>query len=120
MNGICFCKNPSTKPAWLDISKKFGQRRNFPHALDGKHVRIQRPKNGDSFRYSYKHIHSIIFMAIAGPEYECLYADPGPQGKRGQGGREVGGASPLTISRSKIIFFQVKSENIKFLHVKNI
>ena len=56
-------------------------------------------------------------MAIAGPEYECLYADPGPQGKRGQ---EVGGASPLTISRSKIIFFQVKSENIKFLHVKNI
>ena len=59
-------------------------------------------------------------MAIAGPEYECLYADPGPQRKRRQGGREVGGASPLTISSSKIIFFQVKSENIKFLHVKNI
>ena len=30
-----------------------------------------------SYYYNYKHTHSIILLAIAGPEYECLYADIG-------------------------------------------
>ena len=79
-----FIKVPSTEAGWLDISKRFEEKWNFPHALgaiDGKHVRIQKPKNGGSFYYNYKHTHSIIFMAIAGPEYECLYADVGSKGK---------------------------------------
>ena len=70
-----FLKVPSTDAEWLEISKKFEEKWNFPHALgaiDGKHVRIQKPKNGGSFYYNYKHTHSIILMAIAGPEYACL------------------------------------------------
>ena len=43
--------------------------------LTEKHVVIRKPKNGGSFFYNYKHTHSIILMAIAGPNYECLYAD---------------------------------------------
>ena len=73
-----FIKVQSTEAKWLNISKRFEEKWNFPHALggiDGKHVRIQKPKNGGSFYYNYKHTHPIILMAIAGPEYECLYAD---------------------------------------------
>lgn len=44
-------------------------------------MRIQKPKNGGSFYYNYKHHHSIILMAIAGPEYECLYAVVGSNGR---------------------------------------
>ena len=33
------------------------------------------------FYYNYKHTHSIILMAIAGPEYECLYVDVGSNGR---------------------------------------
>lgn len=79
-----FIKVPSTKAQWLEISKKFEERWNYPHALgaiDGKHVRVQKPKNAGSFYYNYKHTHSVILMAIAGPEYECLYADVGSNGR---------------------------------------
>lgn len=79
-----FLKVPSSDAEWLEISKKFEEKWNYPHALgaiDGKHVRIQKPKNGGSFYYNYKHTHSVILMAIAGPEYECLYADVGSNGR---------------------------------------
>ena len=79
-----FIKVLSTEAAWLDISKRFEEKWNFPHALgaiDGNHARIQKPKNGGSFYYNYKHTHSIILMAIAGPEYKCLYADVGSNGR---------------------------------------
>ena len=79
-----FIKVPSSEEEWLHISKKFEEKWNFPHALgaiDGKHVKIQKPKNCGSFYYNYKHSHSIILMAIAGPEYECLYADVGSNGR---------------------------------------
>ena len=70
-----FVKVPSTKAQWLEISKKFEERWDYPHALgavDGKHIRIEKPKNDGSFFYNCKHTHSVILMAIAGPEYECL------------------------------------------------
>ena len=79
-----FIKVPSTEPEWLDISKRFEQKWNFPHALgaiDSKRVRIQKPKNGGSFYYNYKHTHSIILIATAGPEYECLYVDVSSNGR---------------------------------------
>ena len=79
-----FLKLPSSEREWIEISKKFETRWNFPHALgaiDGKHVTIRKPKNGGSYYYNYKHTHSIILLAIAGPEYECLYADVGSNGR---------------------------------------
>ena len=79
-----FIKVPSKEAEWLDISKRFEEKWNFPRtlgAIDDKHVGIQKPKNGDSFYYHYKHTHSIILMTIAGPEYECLYADVGSNGR---------------------------------------
>ena len=67
-----FVKTPSSEQEWLEICKKFEARWNYPHALcaiDGKHVMIRKPNNADS-----KHTHSIILLAIAGPEYKRLYA----------------------------------------------
>ena len=49
-------------------------------AIDGKHVRIQKPKNVGSF-YNYEHTYSNILMAIAVPEYEWLYANVGSNGR---------------------------------------
>ena len=66
------------------IPKKFETRWNYTHALgaiDGKHVTIRKPSNAGSYYYNYKHTHSMILLAIAGPEYECLYADVGSNGR---------------------------------------
>ena len=79
-----FVKTPSSEQEWLEISKKFETRWNYPHALggiDGKHVTIRKPRNAGSYYYNCKHTHSIILLAIAGPEYECLYADVGYNGR---------------------------------------
>ena len=79
-----FIKVPAMKAEWLNVLKRFKDRWNYPHALraiDDKHIRFQKPKNGGSFYYNYKHTHSIILMAIAGPDYKCLYADAGSNGR---------------------------------------
>ena len=79
-----FVKTPSSEQEWLEISKKFETRWNYPHilgAIDRKHVMIRKPGSAGSYYYNYKHTHSIILLAIAGPKYECLYADVGSNGR---------------------------------------
>ena len=73
-----FIKFPNSREEWLEISKKLEQRWNYPHVLgstDGKHVQIVKPNNDGLYFYHYKHTQLIMFLTIAGPEYECLYAD---------------------------------------------
>ena len=79
-----FVKTPLSEQEWLEVSKKFETRWNYPHALGaiaGKHCTIRKPSNAGSYYYNYKHTHSIILLIIAGPEYECLYADVGSNGR---------------------------------------
>ena len=54
--------------------------------IDGKHITIQKPAGGGSFCYNYKHTHSVVLMAIAGPNYKCLYADVRANGRCSDGG----------------------------------
>jgi hypothetical protein len=47
---------------------------------------MQPPANAGSFFYNYKHTHSIVLMAVAGPDYGCIYADVGTNGRVADGG----------------------------------
>ena len=80
----------------LRLMNWFETRWNYPYALgaiDGEHVMIRKPSNAGSYYYNYKHTHSIILLAITGPEYKCLYADIGSNGRVNDSG--VWKKSPL-------------------------
>ena len=50
-----FVKTPSSEQEWLEISKTFETRWNYPHALgaiDGKHVTIRKPRNAGCHYYN--------------------------------------------------------------------
>ena len=74
---------PTTAEGWKAVAAGFSDKWQFHHALgaiDGKHVRIKCPKNGGSLYYNYKGFHSIILMALVGPNYEFLWVDVGANG----------------------------------------
>ena len=50
-----FVETPSSEQEWLEISKKFEARWNYPHvlgAIDWKHVTIRKPSNAGSYHYN--------------------------------------------------------------------
>ena len=47
---------------------------------------MQPPPSAGSKFCNYKHTHSIVLMAVAGPDYECIYADIGTNGRVSDGG----------------------------------
>ena len=66
---------PSNAEEWLKIAKVFDKKVQFPNclgAMDGKHLLMQPPANAGSRFYNYKHSHSVVLLAIAGPNYECI------------------------------------------------
>ena len=84
-----YLKVPSRQKERLEIALKFEEKWNFPNcvgAIDGKHIVMQPPANAGSYYYNYKNTHSIVLMAVAGPDYECLYADVGTNGRISDGG----------------------------------
>ena len=62
-----FIELPNSREKGLEISRKFEQRWNYRH--------------GGSYFFDYKHTHSIIVLAITGPEHACFYADVGSNGR---------------------------------------
>eukprot|EP00795_Rhopilema_esculentum_P005764 gene5764-11043_t len=46
----------------------------------------KQPPDAGSHYYNYKHTHSIVLLAVAGPDYECVYADIGTNGRVSDGG----------------------------------
>ena len=84
-----YLKVPTTTEEWIKITDEFQKKWNFPNcvgAIDGKHIVMQPPANSGSYYFNYKHMHSIVLLAIAGPDYECLYADIGTNGRISDGG----------------------------------
>lgn len=73
-----------TTEHWLEISNTFYSKTNFPNclgAVDGKHIRIQNPKNTGSLFFNYKKYFSIILMAVVDANLSFVYIDVGSYGK---------------------------------------
>ena len=80
---------PSNSAGWLSIAEEFQSKWQFPNCLDaiyGKHINISPAANSGSYYYNYKHSHSVVHLAAAGPNYQCLYADIGTNGRTADGG----------------------------------
>nr|CAI5850903.1 unnamed protein product [Callosobruchus analis] len=75
---------PLTEERWKQISEGFEKHTQFPNclgAVDGKHVRIRKPKMSGSLFHNYKNYFSVVLLAIADSNYEFIYIDVGAFGK---------------------------------------
>lgn len=74
---------PKTEEGWLKVAKTFSKRWNFHHtlgALDGKHIRINKPNKSGSLYYNYKGFFSISMLALVDGNYKFLWVDVGSNG----------------------------------------
>ncbi|CAH1991540.1 unnamed protein product [Acanthoscelides obtectus] len=84
-----YLKVPNSEQEWIAIAEEFERRWQFPNclgAVDGKHVAIVPPAGAGSHFFNYKGYHSIVFLAIANPNYEFIYVDIGTNGRISDGG----------------------------------
>ena len=84
-----YIKLPSCSQEWLQMPETFLSRWNFPNclgAIDGKHLQIRPLPDTGSGYFNYKKTFSIILLAIAGPDYECIYAGIGSNGRMNDSG----------------------------------
>lgn len=79
-----YFKTPNCEEEWKRIAQKFESRWNFPNgigAIDGKRINIQQPHNSGSHYYDYKGNNSVILLAAFGPDYQCIWASIGTNGR---------------------------------------
>lgn len=73
-----------TQERWKEIAEGFQKYAHFPNclgAIDGKHVRIKKPKKSGSLFYNYKQFFSIVLLAIVDANHKFIYIDVGAFGK---------------------------------------
>ena len=83
-----YLKTPDSEEKWHEIADLFLSRWNIPNnigAIDGKRIVIQKPAHAGSRYHDYKGNESIIALVVSGPDYECLYADVGTNGRNPDG-----------------------------------
>jgi len=76
---------PTSEEAWLEVANKFGTRWNFHNccgAIDGKHIRIKKPKKSGSVYYNYKGFYSIVLLALVDADYKFLWINIGAPGSQ--------------------------------------
>lgn len=72
-----------TERMWHQIAEKFAAATQFPNclgAIDGKHIRIQKPYCTGSEFLNYKHFFSVVLMAVVDAEYCFTSVDIGSYG----------------------------------------
>ena len=73
----------------MSVAREFQEKWQFQNALeasDGKHTVIIPPSNSGPNYYNYKHTNSTVLLAIAGPDYEWLFANVGTNGRMNDSG----------------------------------
>ena len=86
--GPSYLKTPGSVEEWSKIAELFERRWNFPNgigAIEGKRIIIQQRCNSGSHYLDYKDHYSVILLAVFGPNYECLWADIGTNGRTPDG-----------------------------------
>jgi hypothetical protein len=72
-----------TEERWKQIAEGFQIRSQFPNclgAIDGKHVRIRKPRMSGSLS-QLKNYFPVVLLAIADANYKVIYIDDGAFGK---------------------------------------
>lgn len=75
---------PSTAEEWDAVSNGFHEKWNFPNccgALDGKHIRVQKPPCSNSNFINYKSYFSTVLFALVDSNYKFIFADIGKNGR---------------------------------------
>lgn len=75
-----------SKEMWLEISKVFFEKTDFPNcvgAVDRKHIRCRNPDNSGSLFFNYKKYFSLILMAVVDANLCFTSIDVGAYGKEG-------------------------------------
>jgi hypothetical protein len=68
---------------WRSIAG-FNKHSNFPNcvgAVDGKLIRTEKPGQGGSLYFNYKHYISVVLLAVADSNFCFVYTDAGSYGK---------------------------------------
>lgn len=79
-----YFRNSRTEDEWNTIAETFHSKWNFPNglgAIDGKRIVIQQPAKSGSHFFYYKGNNSVVLLAVFGPEYQCLWASVGANGR---------------------------------------
>ena len=87
--GETLVKLPQSSRQWEEVAQRYEDRWNLPHclgAIDGKHIRIRKPKLSGSWFYNYKKFFSIVLLAIVDADYKFQYVDVGAVGSESDGG----------------------------------
>ena len=120
-----YLKTPSTAEEWKTIVHDFQGKWQFLNAIgaiDGKHIAIIPPPDSVSSYYNYKHTNSILLLAIAGPSYQCLFADVESNGRMNDSGLWNKSSLRCAIESGKMEFPEPRAllyrlEEIPFLIV---
>ncbi|KDR20561.1 hypothetical protein L798_04578, partial [Zootermopsis nevadensis] len=78
------CLREPTEEEWKDIAETCQKQAQFPNcigAVDGKHIRKNRPPHSGSLYYNYKRYSSIVLLAICDADYKFTSTDVGAYGK---------------------------------------
>ena len=81
-----YVRAPSSTSQWQNISEQFDEQWNFPHVIgtiDGKHIRIECPKESGTMYYNYKGFFSIVLLAVCDANYCFTLFDVGSKNDSG-------------------------------------